>query len=144
MGGGCPRQCQRKSGSKRAASIGYVGCLFSCFGQRPFSTIKAQKNSVNLLLNRVCGGRVVCHRPGRELSLPVMAGSSFALSQHFISIVAVSSWTGTLLALHRLPLSLVMPGPLPSGHSQEKQQLTACALHSTAHSKAVAAKNPSS
>lgn len=71
-----------------------------------------------------------------------MAGSSFALSQHFISIVAVSSWTDSLLAWHGLSLSLVMPGPLSSG-SQEKQRLTARALYSTAHSKAAAAKNPS-
>lgn len=143
MGGRYPRQCQRKSGSKRAARIGYVGCLFSCFRQHPFSTRKAQKNSVNLLLNRVCDGRLVCNRPGRELSLSVMAESSFALSHNFISIVAVSSWTGTLLAWHGLSLSLPMSGPLSSGCSQEKQQLTAHAQHSTAHPKAVAAKNPS-
>lgn len=142
VGGGYPRQCQRKGRSKRAASIGYVGCLFSCFKTRPFSTRKAQKNSVNLLLNRVCDGRLVCHHPGRKLSLSVMAVSSFALSQHSISIVAVSSWTDTLLAWHGLSLSLVMPGPFSSG-SQEKQQLTAHALHGTAHPKAEAAKNPS-
>lgn len=71
-----------------------------------------------------------------------MAGSSFALSQHFISIVAVSSRTGTLLDWHGLSLSLMMPGPLSSGCSQEKQQLTARALHSTAQLKAAAAKIP--
>lgn len=142
-GEGTPGNVKEKSRSKRAASIGYMGCLFSCFRTRPFSTRKAQKNSVNLLLNRVCDGGLVCHRPGRKLSLSVMAGSSFALSQRFISIVAVSSWTGTLLAWHGLSLSLVMPGPFSSGCSQEKKQLTAGALHSTAHPKAAAAKNPS-